>query len=148
MDILQKIFAGGNPQQQYQQAQSGQYQDISHQDAFDAYRNAVQQAPPDVVEQAHEQAFSQLPMQQRQQVVQQFQQAANDPQQPFSYGFSGGPQDYDPQTMGRMMAQAQRQQPDLLQQVLWPGGALSNPMAKAALAGAVALAAQRMMGSR
>ena len=114
----------------------------------DHYQGMAQYAPPEVFAQAHEQAFGQLPMQQRQQVVQQFQQAANDPQQPFSYGFSGGPQDYDPQTMGRMMAQAQRQQPDLLQQVLGPGGALSNPMAKAALAGAVAPAAQRMMGSR
>ena len=146
MDVLQKIFAGGDPQQQYQQAQSGQYQDISHQDAVNAYQNAVQQAPPEVVEQAHEQAFSQLPMQQRQQVVQQFQQAANDPQQPFNYGFSGGPQDYDPRNVGRMVTQAQQQQPDLLQQVLGPGGVLSNPMAKAALVGVAAIAAQRLMG--
>jgi len=148
MDVLRQVFGGGDPQQQLQQYQGGQFTDLDQQQVADHYQGMAQYAPPEVFAQAHEQAFGQLPMQQRQQVVQQFQQAANDPQQPFSYGFSGGPQDYDPQTMGRMMAQAQRQQPDLLQQVLGPGGALSNPMARAALAGAVALAAQRMMGSR
>ncbi len=46
-----------------------------------------------------------------------------------------------------MVRQAQQQQPDLLQQVLGQGGALSNPMAKMAMAGVAAIAAQRLMGN-
>jgi len=68
--------------------------------------------------------------------------------QPFQYPqLSGGPADYDPRQLGGMMRQAQQQQPDLLQGMLGQGGALSNPMAKMAMAGVAAIAAQRLMGN-
>ena len=47
-----------------------------------------------------------------------------------------------------MARQASQQQPDLLQSVMGPGGALSNPLAKAALAGVAAMAASRVLGRR
>ncbi|CAA9589999.1 MAG: hypothetical protein AVDCRST_MAG18-4839 [uncultured Thermomicrobiales bacterium] len=118
-------------------------------DVYDRYQRTVQHAPPEVLQQAHEEAFSRLPMDQRQQIVEQFRQAHNDPNQPFQYPqFAGGPSDYDPRQMGGMMRQAQQQQPDLLQGMLGQGGALSNPMAKMAMAGVAAIAAQRLMGGQ
>lgn len=156
MDVLKNIFGGGTPDnyeqraQQYQQGYQGgqgQYANLDTNDVYDRYQRTVQHAPPEIVEQAHEEAFGRLPMDQRQQVVEQFRQAHNDPSQPFQYpGFSGGQADYDPRQMGGMVRQAQQQQPDLLQQVLGPGGALSNPMAKMAMAGVAAIVAQKMMG--
>jgi hypothetical protein len=156
MDILKNIFGGGTPDnyeqraQQYQQGyQSGQLGGLSDQDVAQRYQRTVQYAPPDVVEQAHAEAFNRLPPQEQQQIVAQFQQAHTDPQQPFQYpGFNSGQQSYSPAQMGQMARQAQQQQPDLLQQVLGPGGALSSPMAKAAMAGVAAIAAQKMMGGQ
>ncbi len=118
-------------------------------DVYDRYQRTVQHAPPEVLQQAHEEAFSRLALDQRQQIVDQFRQAHNDPNQPFQYPqMSGGPQDYDPRQMGGMMRQAQRQQPDLLQGMLGQGGALSNPLAKMAMVGVAAIAAQRLMGGQ
>lgn len=154
MDILQKIFSGGNPDNYEQRAQryntgytNNQYDNIDDADVRDRYQRTLEYAPPDVLEQAHAEAFSRLSPQQRAEVLQRFQEANNDPTQPFqSDQFTGGPQDTDPRVMGRIARQAAQQQPDLLQQVLGPGGVLSNPLAKAALAGVAAMAAQRMMG--
>lgn len=158
MDVLKNIFGGGTPDnyeqraQQYQQGYQngqGQYANMDQQEVAQRYQNTVQHAPPEVVEQAHEEAFSRLPPQEQQQIVNQFQQAHNDPNQPFQYpGFNnGGQQTYSPAQMGGMVRQAQQQQPDLLQNMLGQGGALSSPMAKMAMAGVAAIAAQKMMGN-
>jgi len=102
-----------------------------------------------VLAQAHEEAFNRLPPQERQRMVEGFRQASDDPQQPFRYdGFTGGQQDYEPRRMGQMFGQAQRQQPDLLQRMLGSGGALSNPLAKMAMAGVAAIAAQKLTGGQ
>jgi hypothetical protein len=158
MDVLKNIFGGGTPDdyaqraQQYQQGYQGgqgRYDDLDHDEVYDRYRRTIQHAPPEVVEHAHEEAFARLPVDQRQQIVDQFRQAHNDPAQAFQFpGFSGGQDDYDPRRMGGMVRQAQQQQPDLLQSVLGSGGALGNPMAKMAMAGVAAMAAQRMMGGQ
>lgn len=153
MDVLKNIFGGGTPDnyaqraQRYQQGyQGGQLGGLSDQEVAERYQRTVQHAPPDVLEQAHAEAFSRLSPQE-QQVVDRFQQANNDPQQPFQYpGFDSGQPPYSPVQMGGMARQASLQQPDLLQQVLGPGGALSNPLAKMAMAGVAAMAAQRLMG--
>lgn len=154
MDVMQKIFGGGDPddhQQRYQQYQAGygrgQYDDLDDNDVYDRYQRTAQHAPPEVVEQAHEEAFSRLPMDQRRAVVDQFRQVSNDPRQPFNYnGFQGGQQDYDPRQMAQMFGQARQQQPDLIGQIMGPGGVMSNPLAKMAMAGVTAYAAQKMMG--
>ena len=158
MDVLKNIFGGGTPDdyqqraQQYQQGYQGgqgQYADLDHDEVYDRYQRTIQHAPPEVVQQAHEEAFARVPLDQRQQIVDQFRQAHNDPQQPFQYpGFTNSAQDYDPRQMGQMFGQAQRQQPDLLQGMLGSGGALSNPLAKMAMAGVAAMAAQRLMGGQ
>jgi hypothetical protein len=157
MDILQNIFKGGNPDnyeqrhQQYQQGyQNGQgrFEDLDDNDVFDRYQRTVQHAPPDLVAQAHEEAFNRLPPQEQQRIIEQFQRANNDPNQPFQYpGFNQGQGQFGPRDMGSMVKQAQRQQPDLLGQVLGPGGALSSPMGKMAMAGVAAMVASKLMGA-
>ena len=147
MDVLQKIFSGGNPdnyEQRYQTYQRGYsnnaWDDVDDQDVVDRYQRTVQHAPPEVVEEAHLEAFRRLPPEERQRILSQFQQVSNDPGQPFSYG---GPMDASPEVLARMAGQARQQQPDLLGNL---GNVLSNPMAKMAMAGVAAYAAQRMMG--
>lgn len=153
MDVLQKIFSGGNPdnhEQRYQQYQTGygnnNFDDLDDNDVADRYQRTMQHAPPEVVSQAHAEAFQRLPPDQQRALVEQFRQVSNDPQQPFNYGFGGGQRDYNPQNVGQMFQQAQRQQPDLIGQIMGPGGIMSNPMAKMAMAGVTAYAASKIMG--
>lgn len=121
MDVLKTVFGGGDPDDHERRAQRYQtgyednrYDDLDDRDVIDRYGRTVQHAPPEVVEQAHAEAFERLPLEQRRQVVDQYRQVSDDPRQPFSYdGFTGGDRDYDPRNMGRMMGQAQRQQPGL-----------------------------------
>jgi hypothetical protein len=46
------------------------------------------------------------------------------------------------------VTQLQQEQPNLLQQIFGQGGALSNPLARAAAAGITAMVAQRLMSRR
>ena len=155
MDILRNVFSGGTPddhEQRYQQYQQGyaggSYDHLDDQDVYDRYQRTVQHAPPDMLAQAHAEAFDRLPPEERRRIVEQLRSANDDPRQPYRYdGFTGGHDDYDPRRMGDMFGQAQRQQPDLMQQVLGGGGALNNPLAKMAMAGVAAAVAGKMMGS-
>ena len=147
MDVLQKIFSGGNPdnyEQRHQTYQRGYannaWDDVDDQDVVDRYQRTVQHAPPEVVEEAHLEAFRRLPSQERQRILGQFQQVSSDPRAPFTWN---GPMDDSPEMLARMAGQARQQQPDMLQNL---GGMLSNPMAKMAMAGVAAYAAQRIMG--
>jgi hypothetical protein len=158
MDVLKNIFGGGTPDdyerraRQYHegyQGGQGQYADMDPQEVSDRYQRTVQHAPPEVVQQAHEEAFGRLPLDQRRQLAEQFRRAHDDPSQPFQYPqMSGGQGDYEPAQLGGMVRQAQRQQPDLLQGMLGQGGALGNPMAKMAMAGVAAIAAQKLLGGQ
>ena len=147
MDVLKNIFGGGDPDDHEQRAQryatgysSGQFEDLDEQDVQERYRRTVQHAPPEVVEEAHLEAFRRLPPEERERVLSQFQRVSRDPNQPFTWD---GPMEASPEVLARMAGRARQQQPDLLGSL---GGALSNPMAKMAMAGVAAYAAQRMMG--
>ena len=153
--IWKNIFAGGTPDnyeqrhQQYQQGyQGGKYEHLDDNDVYDRYQRTMQHAPPDVVAQAHEEAFSRLPPQEQQQIIERFRRANDDPQQQFQYpGFTQRQSQFSPRDMGGMFQQAQRQQPDLLSQIMGPGRAMSNPMAKMAMAGVAAMVAGKLMGA-
>lgn len=155
VDILKNIFSGGTPDnyeqrhQQYQQGyQGGNYDHLDDNDVFDRYQRTMQHAPPDVVAQAHEEAFRRLPPQEQQRIIDQFHRANDDPNQRFQYpGFNQGQGQFGPRDMGNMVQQAQQQQPDLLSQIMGPGGAMSNPMAKMAMAGVAAMVAGKLMGA-
>lgn len=52
----------------------------------------------------------------------------------------------EPSSLAAATAQVHQQQPGLLGQLFAPGGQLSSPIAKMALMGTTAMAAQRLMG--
>jgi hypothetical protein len=51
-----------------------------------------------------------------------------------------------PQEAARLTAYAQQQNPDILHQILGPGGPLGSTTAKVAVAGLAALAAKQILG--
>ncbi len=141
-----------NQQQMYQQYANawdqGNYQQIPHQDAWQNYNQFMNNAPPQMVEQVHQQYYQQMPPQERggllQGIMGGLMQRGVSPQQM-------GVQNTDPYSMSpadaaRVTSYAQQQHPDVLQQVFAPGGVLGNPMAKMAVAGLAALAAKQFLG--
>ena len=141
-----------NNQQMYQQYANawdqGTYGQIPEQEARQNYSQFVQNAPPQVVEQVHQQYYEQMPPQQRgslmQGLVGGLMQRGYNPQQ-------AGIQNTDPYGMsprdaGRLTGFTAQQQPDLLHQIMGPGGPLGSTGAKLAVAGIAALAAKQLLG--
>ena len=121
-------------QQMYQQfaqtANTGNYSQLDTQQAAALLQHFLQTAPPDVQQRAFQEAFNQMPQEHRQLFGQQLGGTTN------------------PQQMAQSLQQTGQQQPNALQQILGPGGLLSNPMAKVAVAGLAAVAAKHFLSSR
>lgn len=150
-------FLNGNPQsqQQYQQF-ADQYDNdphsISDEEAARRYRELMAQAQPNspAVQQAHQQAFSQMSQQDREALAQHYQQATQDPNRPYQ----GYQQQYtlqqaaEPQQLGQMTHQAAQQDPDLLSGLMGPNSPLQSTGAKLALAGTAAFLAKQFLSKR
>ncbi len=154
MDRLNQFF-GQDPsrQQQFQDFSQRYEQDpsqLSPQETARLYRQLADQLDPDDLDEANEQAFSQMPEPERRQLAQQFQQWTQDPNRPYQ----GYPQGMDldqaaqPRQLGRMMQQAGREDPDLLEQIVGPNSPLAGTGGKLAMAGAAAFLASRLLGGR
>ena len=131
-------FDQNNPQmyQQYQQAyQSGNVGGLDHNQLLDHVTQFMQYAPPGMQTGVLGQLFSQMAPQQRQ----SFSQAM-----PPEY--QADPK--NPQQLAQNFQQLGQQRPDLLGQLMGPGGLMGNSMAKMALAGIAGLAANEMMQRR
>jgi len=139
-------------QQMYQQYadywDQGNYDQIPDQEAYHNYRQFVQNAPPEIVQQAHEQYYQQMPQEQRRGLLQGLlgglMHRGITPQQI-------GLQNTDPSRMScqdaaRVTSYVQQQHPDLLHQIMGPGGPLGSTGAKMLAAGIAAFAAKKMLG--
>src|SRR5260370_36177214 len=143
---------GQQQQPMYQQYANhwdqGSYAQIPEQEAQQNYQLFTQNAPPQMVEQAHTQYYQQMPPEQHaglmQGLVGGLMQRGIDPRQ-------AGIQNTDPYSMSpqegaRLTSYVQQQQPDLLHQVMGPGGPLGSTGAKLAVAGIAAFAAKQILG--
>jgi predicted RNA-binding Zn ribbon-like protein len=155
MDMLQNVLGGQSGQdisdfiKRYQTGKP--WEGVSDQEALDRYSQVATQLPPDQFRQAAEQAFAKLTPEQRAELARILQ--TNAQQQSVSTPALDqtnlpATAQQDPGALAGAATQIHEQQPNLLQQLLGEGGALSNPIAKAALAGIAAMAAQRILGSR
>lgn len=141
-----------NNQQMYQQYANswdqGTYHQIPENEARQNYQQFVQNAPPQMVEQAHQQYYEQMPPQQRGNLMQGLMgglmQRGFNPQQAGIQNTN--PYNMSPADAARLTGYAQQQSPDLLHQIMGPGGPLGSTGAKLAVAGIAALAAKQMLG--
>ena len=148
---LQDLLGGQQQQADYQDFINRYHngppaQGYSDQEVMQRYGQIAPQLPPQDYQQAATAAFERMSPQERQQFAQYVQQAAQ--QQGLNVPQMGGNmQRYqDPGALAQMTTQVHQQQPDFLQQMFGQGGALGSPVAKAALAGIAAMAAQRVLG--
>lgn len=141
-----------NNQQMYQQYANawdqGTYGQLPEQEVRQNYQQFVQNAPPQMVEQAHQAYFEQMPPQQRGSFVQSLLGSLT--QQGFNPQQAGirntNPYNMSPAEAARLTGYAAQQQPDILHQILGPGGPLGSTGAKLAVAGVAALAAKQILG--
>ena len=151
MDFLQNIL-GGQQQQDYQDFvnrydQGHPFEGYSDQEVLNRYQQVAPRLSPEQYQQAALASLDRLAPQGRMQLghflMQQAQQQGVG-MPGFSQGSIGDYQ--DPNYLAQQMTQMHQQQPDMLHQILGPGGALGNPLAKAALAGVAAMAAKQFFG--
>jgi hypothetical protein len=154
LDFLQNLLGGGQQKQEYQDFVNRYHQGppaegYSNQEVLNRYNQVATQLPPDAYQQSAEQAFARLSPQERQEFGQWLQTRAQ--QENVTLPNPGGNQQWqDPGALAQMTTQLHQQQPDLLSQLLGghSGTVLDNPLAKAALAGIAAMAAQRFLSQR
>lgn len=143
-----------NNQQMYQNYANswdqGSYGQIPEQEARQNYQQFIQNAPPQYVQQAHEQYYQQMPQQQRAGLAQGLLGALmGRGVNPGQMGLQNtNPNTMTPQDMGRMTGYAQQQSPDILHQIMGPGGPLGSTGAKLAVAGIAAFAAKQILGGQ
>lgn len=141
-----------NNHQMYQQYANawdqGTYSQIPEQQAYQNYGQFIQNAPPQMVEQAHQQYYQQMPPQQRgglmEGLLNGLVQRGFNPQQAGIQNTN--PYNMSPQDAARLTSYTQQNQPDLLQQIMGPGGPLGSTGAKLAVAGIAAVAAKQLLG--
>jgi hypothetical protein len=154
LDILQNLLGSSQQQQDYQGFVNRYHQGppsegYSDQEVLNRYNQVATQLPPDIYQQSAEQAFARMSPQDRQEFAQWLQTRAQQQNVPLPQ-MGGGPAAFqDPGALAQMTRMHQ-QQPDMLTQLLTgkSGTMLDNPLARAALAGVAAMAAQRVLGSR
>jgi hypothetical protein len=153
IDMLQKFF-GSNPQHQQEYSDFVQrYQDdpnsISNDEAARRYRDMMRNSPSGLAADAHDEAFAQVPQADRRKLAEHFQGAAQDPNRPFNgYHFPDPDQAADPHNIGQMAHQAGTQDPDLLEQLIGKDSPLNSTLGRAALAGAAAYIASRVISGK
>ncbi|HEY5628840.1 MAG TPA: hypothetical protein VIR16_04955 [Candidatus Limnocylindrales bacterium] len=150
MDNLSNILggqAGGAVQQLVSAFEQGNHQQVPDAQVQQTYGQTAAQLPQDQYLEAAREAFTRLTPQQRQQFAQELQTQAQ--QQGVSLPMpSQSTSTADASGLANAVTAVHGQQPNLLQQMFAPGGTFSSPVAKAALLGITAMAAQRMMGRR
>jgi hypothetical protein len=119
MSFLDRIF--GNERSASQPRPAAPYAGAGSEDeqALQRYRYMLKTAPPETVEQAHEEAFARLTPQQRAQVLQELAKAAPASERASVEATSSD----DPRAMARVATRAEVRQPGLMERTLAGTGA-------------------------
>ncbi len=157
MQGLEQLMGDPQRSQQLQDfanryAQGDPTQGYSEQEAQQTFLQVATKLPPQEFQASALQAFQKMSPQQRQELAQLISQQAG--QQGVSVP-NANPSTSDAGTLAQMVTGLHQQQPGVLTQLLGGsagggtgGGMFASPVAKAAIAGIAAMAAQRILSSR
>jgi|SRR6478752_4178476 hypothetical protein len=123
----------------------GQHDQVPDDEVHAQYSQVARQLPQDQYVAAARDAFEHMSPQEREQFARELQTRAQDHglNLPATQNVSS-----DPGSLASAVGDVHAQQPNAMQEMFAPGGMFSSPIAKAALLGVTAMAAQRLMGSR
>jgi hypothetical protein len=158
MGLLDQLMGGGAQQDDFQDfvkryQQGSPEEGYSDQEVLKRYQQVAPNVSQQDYVQAAQQAFERLTPEQRAQFAQYLQQQAQQQNVPLK-GLSDTDGEPDSGSLAKVTGQLHQQEPGLLGQLLGGGGGgsaagmLNNPIAKAALAGIAAMAAQRLMNRK
>jgi hypothetical protein len=131
-----------------QQVQAGNHDAVSNEDANAAFSHVANQLTPEEFQQVAANAYQQLSPAQRSDVADYLRKQTQQQGTTVSNLPSPSAAANDPNALAGATAQIQAQEPNLLQQLFAPGGVFSSPIAKAAVLGITAMAAQQIAGRR
>src|SRR5262245_51914257 len=87
IDLLQQFFGGDSQRQQEYSDFARRYSDnpnnVSNEEAAQRYQEIIRHAPPEIVDQAFDYAFRQLPLNDREALAVQLRAASQDASRPF-----------------------------------------------------------------
>jgi hypothetical protein len=114
------------------------------------YGQVAPALPPQDYRRAAEEAFERMSPQERMDFARELQERTQQQGMSFPDVDRNGVDDrmQDPGTLAQYTTQVHQQKPDVIGDLLGPGGALGSPAAKAALAGIAAIAASKLLGNR
>ena len=132
--------------------EQGHHAQVADNQVHDAFGQVAAQLPQDDFVAAAEAAFARLTPEQRSEFAQMLQTKSQQFGLPPAV-IQNAPSDpaalaSDPAALASATGEVHAQAPNLLQKMFAPGGTFSSPIAKAALLGITAMAAQRLTGSR
>jgi hypothetical protein len=126
------------------QAQTGDPDAVSDADLHQAYRQVAPQLTREEFQQAASEAYDRLTPDERSRIAEHLRAQAEPRDLPMSTLPSGAIAATDPGALAAATADMNDREPTLLQDLFAPGGTFSSPLAKAALLGITAFAAQRL----
>jgi hypothetical protein len=106
--------------------------DLTDEQAIARYRYMLKTAPPETIEQAHEEAFAKLTPAQRRMVLEQLTAAI-----PLHERTAGGAPRDDPQALARIATRAEMRQPGTMERVFGGAGRAGGPGFGSMLAGSL-----------
>jgi hypothetical protein len=156
MSFLNDLLGGQRGQQLQDFSnrwQSGGGGSMSNQEVADHYGQVAPNLTPDQYQASAQEAFSKMSPEQRAEFARWLQTSSQQHgvNVPDLDGDGVDDRLQDPGRLAQATTQVHRQNPSIFEQLLGKGGTggpLDNPIAKVALAGITAMAAQRLMGGR
>lgn len=165
MNFLQDILGGGQEAERDHRDFVNRYeQGLPHEgyedeEVSNRYQQVSRQMPPDLYQESAQEAFSRMSPQERMQFGQSLRQQSRQQNVGFPDLDQDGQDDrfQDPNYLAQVTGRVHQQQPDMLNQLMsggmgslmgggGGGSAMSNPLAKAAMAAIPAIAVKKMMG--
>jgi len=161
MDLINDLLGGGQRQQQYKDfsdryTRGAPYDSLGDDETYERYSALSPGLSQDDYRQSAEQAFSQLSPEERREFshwlrTKSNQQGISVPDYDLNDDGIDDRMQQNPGDLAEMTTRMRDQNPNMLEQLLGKGGTggrFDNPIAKVAVAGITAFAAQKLMGSR
>jgi hypothetical protein len=160
MDLLERVLGGDKKQTEYRAfidcfQRGSPYDSIPEDEVIDRYRQVTPELLRDQYRDSAADAFARLSPAERADFSRWLrtragQQGVSVPDYDLDDGIDDRMQD-NPRDLAEMTASVREREPNIFEQLLGKGGTggkFDNPIAKVALAGITAMAAQRLMGGR
>ena len=141
MDALKRLFGMGEPEPEFSRGPMLPRPTSEDEQAVERYRYLLRTAPPETIEEAHAEAFTQLTPEQRRMVLQELNQSLTPAEQAAGVAY-----DEEPRSLARLATRAEVRRPGTLERT-WSGMPAMSPLGGTGGMGASGLMMNSFLGS-